>query len=104
MTQQQNDLRAALYHKYLPAPSAAPFEPQIMPYEWSQLPNSLHPTWMAYHQMFQEYSCDRPHIPRLPLELERPPSTGGGHHEQPDAEARNQQDRAEPRRTRERFG
>jgi hypothetical protein len=56
--QQQNDLRAELYHKYLAALSAAPFEGQIMPYEWSQLPNSLHPAWIAYHQMFQEYSSE----------------------------------------------
>ena len=56
--QQQNDLRAELYHKYLAALSAAPFKGQIMPYEWSQLPQSLHFTWMAYQQMFQEFSIE----------------------------------------------
>jgi hypothetical protein len=58
MTQQQNDLRAKLYHKYLAAQSAAPFEGKIMPYGWGELPKPLHFTWMAYDQMFQEFSIE----------------------------------------------
>jgi hypothetical protein len=58
MTQQQNDLRAELYHKYLAALPAAPFEGQLMPYEWGQLPKPLHMGWMVYDQMFQEFSTE----------------------------------------------
>jgi hypothetical protein len=55
---QQNIVRAELYRRYLAALPGAPFEGQITPYKWGQLPKSLSPMWLPYDQMFQEFSIE----------------------------------------------
>jgi hypothetical protein len=47
-----------LYERYLKTLPAVPFKGRVMPYDWGQLPASLHFDWMAYGEMFREYSIE----------------------------------------------
>jgi hypothetical protein len=44
------------YKRYLEALDSVPFTGRFMPYEWGQLPKSLHFQWFAYGMMFGEFS------------------------------------------------
>jgi hypothetical protein len=45
-----------LYRQYLAASETTASEGKVMPYEWGRLPKSLSISWMAYRQMFDEFS------------------------------------------------
>jgi hypothetical protein len=45
-----------LYRQYLAASEATPWDGQMMPYDWGQLPKSLNFGWAAYGMMFDEFS------------------------------------------------
>jgi hypothetical protein len=45
-----------LYRRYLAAHETAAFDGRLMPYEWGDLPKSLNIRWMAYRDMFDEFS------------------------------------------------
>jgi hypothetical protein len=47
-----------LYRRYLVAFEATPWDGQMMPYHWGQLPKSLHFRWAAYSMMFDEFSAE----------------------------------------------
>jgi hypothetical protein len=47
-----------LYRRYLAAVEATPWNGQMMPYDWGQLPMSLSVGWMAYGLMFNEFSAE----------------------------------------------
>ncbi|WP_029081818.1 hypothetical protein [Bradyrhizobium sp. th.b2] len=58
MSDEQDDLRAELYGKYLAALPQVPVEGRMMPYEWGRLPKSLPFPWVIYGQMFTEYAIE----------------------------------------------
>lgn len=45
-----------LYEKYLAVLKATPFKGRAMPYDWGNLPNEMSFHWMAYAEMFREFS------------------------------------------------
>lgn len=44
------------YRQYRAALKAAPFKGKLMPYGWGELPQTLPFEWMAYAEMFKEFS------------------------------------------------
>jgi hypothetical protein len=56
--QNSHPMTIQLYRRYLSAVEATPWDGQMMPYEWGQLPKSLNIGWAAYGLMFDEFSLE----------------------------------------------
>lgn len=50
------------YRQYRAALKAAPFKGKFMPYSWGALPQTLPLEWMAYAEMFKEFSLELANI------------------------------------------
>jgi hypothetical protein len=53
---QTTPITLELYERYIKTSSEVAFDGRYLPYEWGRLPKSLSMTWMAYREMFEEFS------------------------------------------------